>query len=109
MLASVPLEIREAADKSHSDMQSNRNPGVKVSRLVTSAAATASVQIHSSQFPQNVRRELVECLRRRDINPKFHYESIKQAAKWLKLHQTHAPSQKDKDCRATYQCAFENA
>jgi len=80
----------------------------KVSRLVTSAATTALVRIHQSQFPQNVRRELLDCLRRRDINPRFHYESIKQATKWLKLHQTCSPSHRDKDCRATYQSALEN-
>lgn len=72
-------------------------------------AATALVRIHQTQFPRNVRRELLECLRRRSINPKFHYESIRQAAQWLKLHRTYSPAQRDEDCDATYQRAFVSA
>ena len=38
----------------------------------------ASVAIHASQFPEAVRRDLIESLRRRRVNHKFHYDSVKQ-------------------------------
>jgi uncharacterized SAM-dependent methyltransferase len=68
---------------------------------------SALVRIHQTQFPRHVRRELLKALHYREINPKFHYETIKQAAKWLQLHQTYSPSQTDKDCDATYHRAFK--
>src|SRR6266576_1218628 len=42
----------------------------------------ASVTIHPSQFPQNVRRDLIESLKSRRINHKFHYDSVHQTQKW---------------------------
>jgi uncharacterized SAM-dependent methyltransferase len=69
-------------------------------------ATVVSVVIHASQFPQNVQRDLVESLRRREINHKFHYDSVKQAQKWLALHAAHSPWQTDADCRETYDRAF---
>ena len=71
--------------------------------------ASAQILIHSSQFPDRVRRELLNCLRRRIINPKFHYESIKQTSKWLRVHRSYAPSKTDQDCRAIYQQSFAAA
>src|SRR3982751_1394788 len=69
----------------------------------------ASVAIHSSQFPEAVRRDLLESLRSRKINHKFHYDSVKQTQKWLALHQVHSPSRNDADCAATYDRSFEAA
>jgi len=43
----------------------------------------ANVTIHASQFPQAVRRDLLESLRARQVNHKFHYDSVKQTQKWL--------------------------
>ena len=65
-----------------------------------------SVRIHSSQFPENVRRDLLQSLRTREINHKFHYDSIKQTQKWLALHQAYSPSRTDADCVATYEKSF---
>jgi hypothetical protein len=45
------------------------------------------VAIHPSQFPEQVRRDLIESLRARSVNHKFHYDSIRQTQKWLALHQ----------------------
>ncbi len=69
----------------------------------------ANVAIHSSQFPENVRRDLLESLRTRAVNHKFHYDSVKQTQKWLALHQAFSPSRNDADCTATYDRAFEAA
>src|SRR5437867_4156803 len=69
----------------------------------------ANVTIHSSQFPENVRRDLLESLRTRRVNHKFHYDSVKQTQKWLALHQAYSPSRDDADCAATYDRAFAEA
>jgi uncharacterized SAM-dependent methyltransferase len=69
----------------------------------------ANVAIHASQFPENVRRDLLASLRTRRVNHKFHYDSVKQTQKWLALHQIFSPSRNDKDCAATYDRAFAEA
>ena len=62
--------------------------------------------IHTSQFPEQVRRDLLESLRTRQVNHKFHYDSIKQTQKWLALHQAFSPSRSDADCAAIYDSSF---
>src|SRR5487761_2355118 len=69
----------------------------------------ASVAIHASQFPENVRRALLASLRTRRVNHKFHYDSVKQTQKWLALHQSYSPSRNDAECAATYDRAFTEA
>jgi len=65
-----------------------------------------NVAIHASQFPENVRRDLLASLRMRRVSHKFHYDSIKQTQRWLALHEAHSPARYDKDCLATYDRAF---
>lgn len=72
-------------------------------------SSIANVTIHTSQFPENVRRDLLASLRTRQVNHKFHYDSIKQTNQWLALHQAHSPSRNDADCQATYDRAFAGA
>ena len=69
----------------------------------------ANVAIHASQFPENVRRDLLASLRTRKINHKFHYDSVKQTQKWLALHQVYSPSRNDTDCVAAYDAALRIA
>ncbi|MDE3068589.1 MAG: L-histidine N(alpha)-methyltransferase [Verrucomicrobiota bacterium] len=69
--------------------------------------AIAHVAIDSSQFPENVRRDLWQSLRRRRVNHKFHYDSVRQAQKWLALHQACSPTRNDADCRRIYEQGFE--
>jgi L-histidine N-alpha-methyltransferase len=71
--------------------------------------ATANVTIHASQFPENVRRDLIASLATRRVNHKFHYDSVRQTQKWLALHQAHSPSRNDTDCADTYDRAFAEA
>lgn len=71
--------------------------------------SVANVTIHASQFPENVRRDLLESLRSRQVNHKFHYDSVKQTKKWLALHQAYSPSRNDPDCAAIYSAAFAAA
>jgi len=72
-------------------------------------SATANVTIHRSQFPDAVRRDLLASLRARRVNHKFHYDSFKQAQKWLALHQIYSPSRNDPDCRSVYEEGFAAA
>jgi uncharacterized SAM-dependent methyltransferase len=69
--------------------------------------SVAKVTIHASQFPENVRRDLMESLRTGEVNHKFHYDSVKQTQKWLALHQAYSPSRTDPDCAAIYDRSFE--
>lgn len=69
----------------------------------------ADISIHESQFPENVRRDLLKSLRTRKINHKFHYDSVKQTQKWLALHQVCSPSRNDENVRAIYEQSFEAA
>ncbi len=66
----------------------------------------AHVAVHSSLFPENVQRDLLQSLRTCRIDPKFHYASYKQAQKWLALHEAWAPSRIDVDCAALYERSF---
>jgi len=72
-------------------------------------AALAHVIVHSSLFPENVQRDLLQSLRTRRIDPKFHYTSYKQAQKWLALHEAWAPSRIDVECAALYDRSFLGA
>jgi L-histidine N-alpha-methyltransferase len=69
----------------------------------------ARVAVHSSAFPHAVRLELLQSLRSRKVNHKFHYDSLKQTQKWLALHQAYSPSRTDPDCEAVYQQSFAAA
>jgi hypothetical protein len=69
----------------------------------------AKVTIHESQFPESVRLDLLESLRSREVNHKFHYDSLKQTQKWLALHQAYSPARTDPACAAIYQKGFAAA
>ena len=69
----------------------------------------ATVTIHKSQFPEHVLRNLKESLRVRRVNHKFHYDTVKQAQKWLRLHQAYSPSRTDPDCFSAYERSFQRA
>ena len=72
-------------------------------------SSVANVVIHASQFPENVRRDLLESLRTRRVNHKFHYDSVRQTQKWLALHQAYSPTRNDADCQAVYEQGFAAA
>jgi uncharacterized SAM-dependent methyltransferase len=72
-------------------------------------SSAVNVVIHASQFPEKVRRDLLESLRTRRVNHKFHYDSIRQTQKWLALHQAYSPTRNDADCAAIYDRGFAAA
>ncbi len=65
-----------------------------------------SLHVHHSQFPENVRKDLLHSLQSRQVNHKFHYDSIKQANKWLALHEKYSPARTDPACIAIYDDCF---
>jgi L-histidine N-alpha-methyltransferase len=69
--------------------------------------SAANVLIDPSQFPEAVWAQLLESLRARKINHKFHYDSYKQAHKWLALHEAYSPARRDIDCERIYNDAFK--
>jgi L-histidine N-alpha-methyltransferase len=64
------------------------------------------LSIDPSQYPDRVRADLIDSLRQRRIRHKFHYDSYKQADKWLALHDAWSPARKDPTCAAIYEQAF---
>src|SRR5262245_50977201 len=67
------------------------------------------VRVHPSQFPQQIRRDLLASLRARQIKHKFLYDSLRQTQKWLALHQACSPARTDPDCVAIYDASFVTA
>ena len=67
------------------------------------------VAIHATQFPDRVRADLLASLQARQVNHKFHYDSVKQTQKWLALHQIYSPTRNDTDCVAIYERSFAAA
>ena len=65
-----------------------------------------NVAIHPSQFPENLRRDLLTSLRARQLNHKFLYDGLKQTRKWLALHDACSPARNDIDCVEAYDEAF---
>ncbi len=55
------------------------------------------VRVHASCGPDAIVRLLDEAWRTRDIPPRFHYESVKQARSWLDLHKAHSPATGNKE------------
>jgi len=72
-------------------------------------SSAVAVTIDPSQFPENIRADLLTSLRRKQVNHKFHYDSVKQTQKWLRLHQRYSPSRHDRDCTHIYDQGFAAA
>ena len=62
-----------------------------------------------ASFRKSARHDLLESLCARQVNHKFHYDSVKQTQKWLALHQAYSPTRNDADCRAVYTQGFKAA
>lgn len=66
----------------------------------------ARLAFHSSQLPDAVRLQLLDSLRTRKVNHKFHYDSLKQTRKWLALHEAYSPARTDPAGAMIYQRSF---
>ncbi len=65
------------------------------------------VYVHPSQFPDEVFQDYLASFSSKKINHKFHYDSVKQSQKWLKIHETFSPARQDEDCIDTYAKCFQ--
>jgi uncharacterized SAM-dependent methyltransferase len=65
------------------------------------------VWIHSSQYPQNVRRDLLHSLGTRQVDHKFHYDTVGQTQRWLAVHRALSPACTDPDCSQVYEQCFD--
>lgn len=65
-----------------------------------------SLEFDSSQFPGKQEKELKQALLKRSFEAKWHYESYKQVAAWLRVHETYSPARTSSDVHAIYQKAF---
>lgn len=64
------------------------------------------VYLHSSQFPDQVYQDYLAGFKQQNIPHKFHYDSVKQSQKWLKIHQVFSPSRNNQDCVVSYEQSF---
>ncbi len=67
----------------------------------------AKVLVHPSQFPHRVYRDYLASFTNKKIHHKFHYDSVKQSQKWLKLHRKYSPWIHDPNCINSYNKCFE--
>lgn len=64
--------------------------------------ALASVWVHPSQFPDRLQQDLLESLQSRRIAPKFLYDSVQQARRWIQLHRALSPARSRADTLGAY-------
>lgn len=65
------------------------------------------VYVHPSQFPEQVFHDYLTGFTAGKINHKFHYDSVKQSQKWLKIHETFSPARQDETCIDAYAKCFQ--
>ena len=66
----------------------------------------ATVYIHPSQFPDRVYQDYLDGFSEKEIDNRFHYDSVKQSQKWLKIHETYSPPITNQDCIQVYDRCF---
>ncbi len=71
------------------------------------SATFEQVFVHPSQFPDQVYQDYLVGFSGKQINHKFHYDSVKQSQKWLKIHQKYSPSRNNQDCVDIYDKCFQ--
>lgn len=64
-----------------------------------------TVRIHPSQFPGAVEAALVASIEGRRMAHRFHYDTPKQALRWLRIHEAYSPARRDPSCERAYQAA----
>lgn len=67
----------------------------------------ARIWVDESHEPGRVAEEIQRVLAARRMNHKFLYDSVRQAEKWLALHEAHSPARKDEGCVEIYDQAFQ--
>jgi L-histidine N-alpha-methyltransferase len=70
--------------------------------------SAVSALIHPSRFPERARAAYAKSFRERKMNHQFHYDTEKQAQRWLAIHEAYSPARSDADCLGTYARAFND-
>ena len=70
-----------------------------------SMPSLVGLKVHPSLFPSRLGPDLLGSIRDRFIKGRLHYDSIKQASRWLAVHQKHSPWINDPECRVIYDAA----
>jgi L-histidine Nalpha-methyltransferase len=65
------------------------------------------VYVHPSQFPNKIYQDYLDCFSVGKINHKFHYDTVKQSQKWLKIHEYYSPARTNDDCINAYAVCFQ--
>jgi L-histidine N-alpha-methyltransferase len=66
------------------------------------------VYVHPSQFPQKVYQDYIQGFINKKIDHKFHYDSVKQSQKWLRIHDSYSPARNNDDGILCYQRCFQH-
>lgn len=69
--------------------------------------STIDLRFDPSRFPQRYEVALKQNLRERRFDAKWHYETSKQVAAWLRVHEAYSPARTEKEVQKIYQDAFE--
>ncbi len=64
--------------------------------------SSVAVQIHPSQFPAAIEAAFCASLESRRMNHKFHYDTLKQSLRWLRVHEAFSPARQDVSCQTAY-------
>src|SRR5580765_6182665 len=70
---------------------------------------TANVAVHESASPLFLREQIISALEQSRIHPCLLYSGIRQSSLWLALYRAFSPAQRDPNCSALYDAAFERA
>jgi len=55
-------------------------------------SSDVAVRIHPSQFPRRVAAAMHASLKARRMNHKFHYDTVRQTLRWLRVHTAYSPA-----------------
>jgi hypothetical protein len=70
---------------------------------------TSQVTVHRSSLPESVRARVLDALKRRELDPSLLYSGLRQTRRWVDLHHSVSPAQRDPAVTALYDSAFRRA
>lgn len=73
--------------------------------MASTVPSSVPVLVHPSRFPAAVEAALAASLDARRMDHQFHYDSPKQARRWLRIHEAFSPARRDDSTREAYRLA----
>jgi L-histidine Nalpha-methyltransferase len=68
---------------------------------------TANIAVHESAAPEFLREQIILALKNGGVHPNLLYSGLRQASLWTALHHTISPAQRQENCVAMYDLAFQ--